>query len=404
MNVMVINSGSSSVKYQLFDMRDRTVLASGLLERIGESDSRLKHQASTADGERQELEWTGPVSDHQAAMKRIGEAFGESDESAKMRDLYGFGHRVVHGGEMFKEPTLIDDAVIDAINTQSSLAPLHNPANVAGIEVARARFPQVPQVAVFDTAFHQSIPPHAYHYALPYELYVEHHVRRYGFHGTSHRYVATETARHLGRPIDELNLIVLHLGNGASVTAIEGGKSVDTSMGLTPLEGLVMGTRSGDIDPAIIFFLARATGRSNDEIENLLNKESGIKGFCGVSDMREVLELAESGDEQAQLAIDAYAYRIKKYIGAYFAVLGHVDAVVFTAGIGENAWPIREAAGAGLSNLGIDIDPALNRSVSREPRQIQTPESPVKVLVIPTDEELQIALETVEAIRRSQGA
>lgn len=401
MNVMVINSGSSSVKYQLFDMRDRTVLASGLLERIGEPDGRLKHRTRSGDGEMCELLWTGLVPDHETAMSRIRDAFAESGANAEMEDLHGFGHRVVHGGEVFKEPTLIDDEVIAAISAQSPLAPLHNPANVAGIAVARSRFPGVPQVAVFDTAFHQSIPPHAYRYAIPSDLYEQYHVRRYGFHGTSHRYVAGEAARFLGRPLEDLNLIVLHLGNGASATAVERGKSVDTSMGLTPLEGLVMGTRSGDVDPALSFFLSRATGRSNDDIENMLNKESGLKGLCGVSDMREVLALASAGNEQAKLAIDSYAYRIRKYIGAYYAVLGRVDAVVFTGGIGENAGAIREASCAGLSGMGIEVDPDANRADSRQSRQIESANSRVKVLVVPTDEELQIALETVAAIRRA---
>ncbi len=404
MKVMVINSGSSSVKYELFDMRNRATLASGLLERIGESESRLKHRNITAEGEVSEISWTDQVPNHREAIARIGEVIGESGLPVSGTNLYGIGHRVVHGGEHFREPTLIDDSVVESIKSQSPLAPLHNPPNIAGIEVARSAFPDVPQVAVFDTAFHHSLPPRAYHYAIPYDLYLKHHVRRYGFHGTSHCYVAGQAAAQLGQPLETLNLIVLHLGNGASITAVEAGRSIDTSMGMTPLEGLVMGTRSGDIDPAVVFFLARATGQSDAEIESLLNKQSGLKGLCGVSDMREVLELAENGDHRAQLAIDTYTYRIRKYIGAYAAILGRLDAVVFTAGIGENSPRIRALACAGLSQLGIEIDPARNSASSSEPRQIQTPDAAVKVLVIPTDEELQIAVETVETIQREVDA
>ena len=404
MKVMVINSGSSSVKYELFDMRNRATLASGLLERIGESESRLKHRNITAEGEVSEISWTAKVPNHREAIARIGEVIGESGLPVSGTNLYGIGHRVVHGGEHFREPTLIDDSVVESIKSQSPLAPLHNPPNIAGIEVARSAFPDVPQVAVFDTAFHHSLPPRAYHYAIPYDLYLKHHVRRYGFHGTSHCYVAGQAAAQLGQPLETLNLIVLHLGNGASITAVEAGRSIDTSMGMTPLEGLVMGTRSGDIDPAVVFFLARATGQSDAEIESLLNKQSGLKGLCGVSDMREVLELAENGDHRAQLAIDTYTYRIRKYIGAYAAILGRLDAVVFTAGIGENSPRIRALACAGLSQLGIEIDPARNSASSSEPRQIQTPDAAVKVLVIPTDEELQIAVETVETIQREVDA
>ena len=320
MKVLVLNAGSSSIKYELFDMSERIALASGLLERIGERESRLTHEHRAGD-DVSEVERKGTVADHREGFAWIGAALRESEGVSGSSELYGVGHRVVHGGEAFKEPTLIDKDVIEMIREQIPLAPLHNPANLAGIEVAVAHLSDVPHVAVFDTAFHHSIPPQAYHYALPYDLYTTHHVRRYGFHGTSHLYVAKQAARQLGRPLESLNLIVLHLGNGASVTAIEKGKSVDTSMGLTPLEGLIMGTRSGDIDPAIVFFLARATGLSNDALESLLNKESGLKGICGANDMREVLRRAGEEDERAALAIEMYAYRLKKYIGAYYAAL-----------------------------------------------------------------------------------
>jgi acetate kinase len=400
MKVLVLNAGSSSIKYELFDMSERIALASGLLERIGERESRLTHEHRAGD-DVSEVERKGTVADHREGFAWIGAALRESEGVSGSSELYGVGHRVVHGGEAFKEPTLIDKDVIEMIREQIPLAPLHNPANLAGIEVAVAHLSDVPHVAVFDTAFHHSIPPQAYHYALPYDLYTTHHVRRYGFHGTSHLYVAKQAARHLGRPLESLNLIVLHLGNGASVTAIEKGKSVDTSMGLTPLEGLIMGTRSGDIDPAIVFFLARATGQSNDALESLLNKESGLKGICGANDMREVLRRAGEEDERAALAIEMYAYRLKKYIGAYYAALGRVDGIVFTAGIGENAAEIRARACGGLSGLGIAVDPRKNEARSKGAREIQTDDGSVKVLVIPTDEELEIAEETVECIQRS---
>jgi acetate kinase len=282
------------------------------------------------------------------------------------------------------------------------LAPLHNPANLVGIEVALERRPDVPQVAVFDTAFHQTMPPHSFHYALPRALYEDHHIRRYGFHGTSHRYVAKSAAEHLGCPLQELNLITLHLGNGASAAAIQKGESVDTSIGLTPLEGLIMGTRCGDLDPGVHVYLANSTGKSMDEVEALLNKESGLKGICGANDMREVKSLADGGYANARLALDMYCYRIKKYIGAYYAVLGSVDAIVFTGGIGENASFIRKGACRGLEGLGIILDDGKNEAVSGELAEIQTDPDAVKILVIPTNEELEIARQTVERIRAAQ--
>jgi acetate kinase len=332
-------------------------------------------------------------------MQKIASALSSTHAISDASDLLGIGHRVVHGGEAFKEPTQIDEQVLATIREQIPLAPLHNPANISGIEVATSEFSGVPQVAVFDTAFHQSIPRHAYHYAIPRQLYTEHRVRRYGFHGTSHRYVAAQTARYLGQPLEKTNVIVLHLGNGASATAVRDGKSVDTSMGMTPLEGLIMGTRCGDIDPALVFHLVRVTGRSNDELESILNKDSGLKGICGQSDMREVVELAESGDDLAQLAIEMVAYRLKKYIGAYYAVLGRVDAIVFTAGIGENNPALREQTCRDLTSLGFAVDPEKNVVRGGGAREIQTDDSRVKILVIPTNEELQIALDTVDCIQ-----
>jgi acetate kinase len=350
--------------------------------------------------------------DHRAAFAAIAAAMRETGVMGDVERVGGIGHRVVHGGERFRAPTRIDADVVTAIRALIPLAPLHNPANLLGIEVCLELFPKVPQVAVFDTAFHQTMPPYAYRYALPHSLYTDNAVRRYGFHGTSHAYVAKRAAQHLGKPIDALNLITLHLGNGASAAAIQGGRCVDTSMGMTPLEGLVMGTRCGDIDPALVFYIGRATGMDDTAVEALLNKGSGLKGLCGANDMREVLKLMDAGDAQARLAFDVYCYRIRKYVGAYTAVLGRVDAIVFTAGVGENAPAVRAHVCAGLDALGIRIDAHKNAeargeisetatatSLSRGPRldpigEIQSADSAVKVLVVRTNEELEIAGQT----------
>jgi acetate kinase len=318
-------------------------------------------------------------------------------------ELLGIGHRVVHGGEAFREPVLIDEKVLETIRELIPLAPLHNPANLLGIEAARQVFPGVPQVAVFDTAFHQSMPPHAFIYALPYSFYVLHRVRRYGFHGTSHLWVAKKAASHLEKPLTAINLITLHLGNGASAAAIRQGLSVDTSMGMTPLEGFVMGTRSGDLDPAIPFYLSRVTHMAYGDLEALLNKGSGLKGICGANDMRGILQMANRGEPQAQLALELYCYRIKKYIGAYSAVLGRVDAVVFTGGIGENASVIRERVCGGLENLGITIDRAKNETARGNVAEIGKNGAPVSVLVVRTDEEREIAQQTISAIEKRRG-
>jgi len=399
MKILVLNSGSSSIKYQLFDMPAETVLASGVLEQIGEAESRLTHQTRNAQGEMDEIVKTDAVADHQAGFQLIAAVLSESGAVQDTNALSGIGHRVVHGGEEFREPTLIDKKVIDTIRLLSPLAPLHNPANLLGIEVAMQSAPDVPQVAVFDTAFHQSIPMHAFRYAIPQDLYEAHHVRRYGFHGTSHHYVAKQAARLMDRPLNSLNLISLHLGNGASAAAVKGGISIDTSMGMTPLEGLIMGTRSGDIDPAIIFYLKRKTGLARDDVESILNKDSGLKGICGVNDMRQIEELAQDGNPQARLAIEMVCYRIKKYIGAYYAVLGRLDALVFTAGIGEKSPLIRAGSCRGLAHLGIEVEAEKNNRKSKEAFEIQTGDSSVKVLVIPTNEELEIAEQTLACIQ-----
>lgn len=385
MKVLVLNSGSSSIKYRLFRMESMAVLCAGVVDRIGEPGA-------------------SPVRDHREGFLRVMSVLSDSGGIREAADLYAIGHRVVHGGDRFREPARVDAGVLEAIRETIPFAPLHNPGNLQGIEVALAMCPGVPQVAVFDTAFHQTMPPHAFHYALPHDLCTAHRVRRYGFHGTSHAHVARRAADFLGKPPGSLNLITLHLGNGASAAAIREGKSVDTSMGMTPLEGLIMGTRCGDLDPAVPFFLARATGKPPGELLSLLNEESGLKGICGANDMREVHRKAAAGDPSASLAIDMYGYRVKKYIGAYIAVLGRVDALVFTGGIGENDAEVRRRACDGLSPLGIALDDARNGSPSKDPREIQREGTPVKILVLPTDEELEIALQTMACIRNAAGS
>ena len=401
MKVVVINSGSSSVKYEVFESSDFSALSSGLLERIGESESRHIHRAYGPSGTVKETVRRGRVANHEEGFRFILSMPAESAVIKDSAELLGIGHRVVHGGEAFREPVLIDEDVLETIRDLIPLAPLHNPANLLGIEAARQVFPGVPQVAVFDTAFHQSMPPHAFIYALPYSFYALHHVRRYGFHGTSHLWVAKKAAAHLGKPLHVLHLITLHLGNGASAAAIRQGRSVDTSMGMTPLEGLVMGTRSGDLDPAVPFYLRRATQTPEGDLEALLNKGSGLKGICGANDMREILQMANRGEKLAQLALELYCYRIKKYLGAYFAVLGRVDAVVFTGGIGENAAPIRKRCCQGLEGLGITVDDRKNEKACEEVLEIQRDGAPVKVLAVRTKEEREIAEQTVAVLLRT---
>jgi len=400
MKVLVLNAGSSSIKYQIFNMDTEVVLTTGLLEQIGESTSRLKYKwLENGNGEMQEAVQEGRVANHNEGLKLILDLTLKLGVIKDLHELSGIGHRVVHGGEAFWKPPLINDKVAEVIREMIALAPLHNPANLMGIEVSRQLCPSVPQVAVFDTAFHQTMPPVAYHYALPYEYYKNLKVRRYGFHGTSHRYVSKQCAKYLKKPLAECNFITIHIGNGGSMTAIRGGKSVDTTMGMTPLEGLVMGTRSGDIDPAIPFYLARTLGKPFDEIETILNKQSGLKGISGANDMREIERLAAGGNMNAKLAIDMFCYRIKKYIGAYYAVLGTVDAIIFTGGIGENAVETREQICSGLEALGIVMDTAKNSAPSRAMREVSADTSRVKIMVIPTNEELEIAEQTVECIK-----
>ncbi|MFC8914522.1 acetate kinase [Streptomyces sp. NPDC057116] len=393
--VLVLNSGSSSVKYQLLDMRDGARLAIGLVERIGEETSRLVH-TPVASGERRER--TAPIGDHEAALKAVAEELAADGLGLDSPELAAIGHRVVHGGLKFSAPTVITDEVLAEIERLVPVAPLHNPANITGIRTARALRPDLPQVAVFDTAFHTTMPEYAARYAIDTETADAHRIRRYGFHGTSHAYVSRRVAGLLGKDPAEVNVIVLHLGNGASASAVAGGRCVDTSMGLTPLEGLVMGTRSGDVDPAVVFHLKRVAGMSTDEIDVLLNKKSGLVGLCGDNDMREIRRRIDEGDERAQLAFDIYIHRLKKYIGAYYAVLGRVDVVAFTAGVGENAAPVREAAIAGLEELGLAVDAGLNAIRSAEPRLISPQYARVAVAVVPTDEELEIAQQSYSLV------
>jgi len=394
MKILVLNSGSSSIKYSLFEMNGLQVLASGLIEQIAEAQSLHKSYLPDADGVMQSSLDQQHITDHQQGLEIIIQHLQQSAVLKSAAELLAIGHRVVHGGEKFQQPTLINDQVLADIRKMIPLAPLHNPANLTGIEVARKFAENIPQVAIFDTAFHQSIPAKAFRYAIPKQLYEQEGIRRYGFHGTSHYYVAKQAAQFLDKPLSSINLITLHLGNGGSVTAIKQGQSVDTSMGMTPLEGLVMGTRSGDLDPAIAFYLNQNRGMSSAEIDNMLNKESGLKGICGENDMRAIHAMADAGDENAQLAIEMYCYRVKKYIGAYCAVLGQVDALVFTGGIGENDIQIREKICEGLDLFGISIDLKKNAMHSQEILAINEIYSTLKVLLIATNEEMEIAMQT----------
>jgi acetate kinase len=393
MNILVLNSGSSSIKFQLFDMAGRErLLVKGIADRIGLEDSFVRSEGPDGAQDRRLM----PLADHRAALKAIYELLHGRARAAEVAGrIGGVGHRVVHGGERFAESVLIDDGVMDALRQLAELAPLHNPPSILGIEICREVLPGVPNVAVFDTALHQTMPPKAYLYALPLDLYRRHGIRRYGFHGTSHGYVAQEAARHLGRPLQELKIITCHLGNGCSVAAFEGGRSIDTSMGFTPLEGLVMGTRSGDLDPAVALYLVKDLGMSPDVVDDLLNKESGLKGLCGERDMRDIEAQAGQGREAAQTAIDVFVYRIQKYIGAYTAALGGVDAIVFTAGIGENSPYIRAEVLRPFQYLGLRMDEKRNQ----EGQTIfSRSDSAIYVMTVRTNEELVIARDTCNLI------
>jgi len=397
MKILVLNSGSSSIKYQLFDTEKNKALGEGIIAKIGEEGSYLEHMAND---KKTKIDVDAP--NHSKGLQVIIDTLTDKDLGviSDISEISAVGHRVVHGGDEFFESTMITDEVIKKIEECVPLAPLHNPPNLQGIKEAKKLLPGIPQVAVFDTAFHHTMPEKAYMYALPYEYCKKYKIRKYGFHGTSHKYVAIRAAEILGKSIDELRIITCHLGNGASITAIDKGKSIDTSMGFTPLEGLIMGTRCGDLDPAIVFFLYRRAGLNIDEIDNLMNKKSGLLGISGISnDVRTIISNAKSGNKRCQLALDMFAYRIKKYIGAYTAALGSLDVLVFTAGIGENSPEIRSMICNNMKVLGIELDEEKNRGAKGVESIISNEKSKVKVLVIPTDEEKMIVSDVVKIVR-----
>jgi acetate kinase len=392
-SVLVLNSGSSSVKFQLIDPDSGASLADGIVERIGEDAS----SASLTVGEK-EATRDGRVADHEAALRTAFDLFEEAGTHLDTVGLIAVGHRVVHGGPDLYRPTLVDDALIGKLEELAPLAPLHNPPAVLGIQVARKALPDLPHIAVFDTAFFHDLPPAAATYAIDRDIAERWHIRRYGFHGTSHQYVSEQAAAYLDVPLARLSQIVLHLGNGASASAIVGGRPVDTSMGLTPMEGLVMGTRSGDIDPGIITYLWRTAGMSVEDIESMLNRRAGVCGLAGEIDFRVLHQRIESGDETAQLAYDVYIHRLRKYVGAYLALLGTADVITFTAGVGENDAAVRRDALSGMAALGIELDEHLNASPARAARRISADNSPTTVLVVPTNEELAIARACVAVV------
>jgi acetate kinase len=398
MRILVLNCGSSSIKYQLLDVENDVVMAQGTVAKIGEPASYIRHQTTSGSVDRQL-----PVANHVEGLNLIIGYLMDPDHGV-IRDaseISAVGHRVVHGGESFTSSTLITEEVIDKIRECIPLAPLHNPQNLAGIEAARKLFPSIPQVAVFDTSFHQTLPEKAFLYPIPYEFYEKYKVRKYGFHGTSCRYVSQRTAEVLGRPLSELKMVVCHLGNGVTVDAISGGKSFDTSMGLTPVEGLMMGTRSGDVDPGVIYYLTKAANLTIDEIYDILNTRSGLLGISGVSnDMREIITLADEGNRRCRLALEMFTYRVMKYIGSCVAVLDGVDVIVFTAGIGSNSPLVRSMVCDGLGYLGLKLDQEKNLAAVGTESNISSAQSKVAVLAIPTNEEKMIAIDTMEIVSK----
>lgn len=394
-NILVVNTGSATIKYQLIAMPSGHGLAKGVLENVGSNEARLHHRPESGVPVNHAL----PAPDHAAGLEAILDRLAAEGWLAPEAGLAAVGHRVVHGGDSFTEPVLIDDQVVTRLSELRHLAPLHNTANLAGIRVARERLPKLPQVAVFDTAFHHDLPPPARHYALPLSLQREQGICRYGFHGISHRYVAEATAEHLGERLADLKLVTLHLGNGASACAIRAGQSIDTSMGFTPLEGLVMGSRCGDLDPALPGHIAQRLGLSAEQLDRLLNQRSGLRGLCGDHDMRRIEQRMAAGDADARLAFDMFCYRVRKYVGAYHAVLNGIDVLVFTAGIGEHSTAVRAAVCDGMDALGITLDAARNSAVAEGITEISPAGAPVRVLVVPTDEELQIARDTAACLR-----
>lgn len=398
MNILVINCGSSSLKYQLINMENQEVLAKGLVERIGIEGSVLTQKVEGRDKYIVEQ----PMNSHKDAIKLVLDALVDSKNGVikSMDEISAVGHRVVHGGEKYASSVLINDEVMAYLEECIKLAPLHNPPNIIGIEACKALMPNTPMAVVFDTAFHQTMPEKAFLYALPYELYKEHNIRKYGFHGTSHKYVSGKVAEVMGKDIKDLKIVTCHLGNGASLAAIDGGISVETSMGFTPLQGVVMGTRSGDIDPAVVTFLIKDCGYSVEEVNEILNKKSGVLGISGISsDFRDIEDAAAEGNHRAQLALDIFHYKVRQHIGAYAASMGGIDVLVFTAGVGENSPETRDEVCKGLEFLGINIDAAKNK-VRGKVAEISTEDSKVKVFVIPTDEEMMIAKDTLALINK----
>ena len=401
MKILVINAGSSSCKYQLLEMDTRSVLCSGLAERIGQEGGRLTHKIAPDTDKEEKLVREAFFPTHVEAMELVIALLTDADKGVikDKSEIYAIGHRVLHGGEAVSDPVLVNERVKQIVEECAVLGPLHNPANLMGIEVAEKLFPGVPNVAVFDTEFGMGMPKEAFMYALPYELYEDLRIRRYGFHGTSHKYIAGATAKYLGKPLNELRSITMHLGNGSSMSCVKNGKCFDTSMGLTPLEGLIMGTRCGSIDPAIVPFVMEKKGLTSEQMDTLMNKKSGLLGLCGFTDMRDVHAEVEKGNERAALALHMLTRSIKKVLGSYYFLLdGKVDALVFTAGIGENDDIVRAEVCAGLEHMGIKIDAKENGTRKPGARTISTPDSTVPVLIIPTNEELQIAMATVEVL------
>ncbi|MEZ6854611.1 acetate kinase [Halodesulfovibrio aestuarii] len=399
MNVLVINSGSSSLKFQLINMENETALCSGLVERIGQDMGKLVNKLAPDTDDERKVVIDEPFADHETAMKRVVDLLtDENDGVIKDRsEIYAIGHRVLLGGEEIKESVKVTDEVKEIIRKYIPLGPLHNPANLAGIEVCEHLFPGTPNVGVFDTEFHQTMPEKAFLYPLPYELYEDLRIRRYGFHGTSHRFVAKRAAKFLGKAPEDVNLVICHLGNGCSMSAVKAGKCVDTTMGITPLEGLMMGTRCGDIDPALVPFIMERKGLTGEEVDTLMNKQSGLFGICGMSDMRDIHAAVDNGDTKAETALDMFVYRIRKYVGSYFAALGNVDAIVFTAGIGENDDIVREMVCADMDLFGLKIDTEENATRRGTERSLNGG-GKTEILVIPTNEELEIAQATVKVL------
>ncbi len=402
MKILILNSGSSSIKYQLFEKPDDAVLSSGVVEKIGEEMGHVKHKQFVHGDQPNQIEINEKIADHESGLRQIVEMLMDPEKGAigTADEIAAVGHRVVHGGDKFSHPILVGQETMKILHQLSYLAPLHNPHNLKGIEVATSIFPNARQVAVFDTSFHQTMPEHAYRFSIPNSFYQKHGLRAFGFHGTSHNYVTREAAKYLRIDQDHFNAITIHLGNGCSISAIRNGKCVDTSMGLTPLGGLIMGTRSGDIDPSLILFLAQNLSLTIDEIDNILNKQSGLKGLTGDNDLRNILKRYDSGDPEAMLAVEMYIYRIRKYVGAYAAILGRLDALIFTAGVGENSPFIRHKVCENLQILGVEIDKDLNNKNTSDIKEIQKTGSNVKLLVVPTNEELQIANEAYKLLTK----